>query len=69
MARINSHNTVFSTEVGVKSAETNYETLQKNKIFKLVWQIMLFMKQIFLSRCFDLDLIIFLLKAPIAGVI
>lgn len=31
MARINSYNTTFSTEVGVKSAETNYETLQKNK--------------------------------------
>lgn len=31
LARVNSHNTVFSTEVGVKSAETNYETLQKNK--------------------------------------
>lgn len=31
MALVNSHNTIFSTEVGVKSAETNYETLQKNK--------------------------------------
>jgi len=35
MARLNSHNTIFSTEVGVKSAETNYETLQKNKDIQL----------------------------------
>lgn len=35
MARLNSHNTIFSTEVGVKSAETNYETLQKNKNIQL----------------------------------
>lgn len=31
IARINSHNTLFSTEVGVKSAETNYDNLLKNK--------------------------------------
>lgn len=35
MARLNSHNAIFSTEVGVKSAETNYETLQKNKNLQL----------------------------------
>lgn len=35
MARINSHNTTFSTEIGVKSAETNYEALQKNKNIQL----------------------------------
>ncbi len=31
ITRINSHNAVFSTEVAVKSAENNYETLEKNK--------------------------------------
>jgi len=33
--RINIDNAKFSTEVGVKSAETNYETLQKNKDIQL----------------------------------
>lgn len=69
VTKINTENAKFSTEVGVKSAETNYETLQKNKDIQ-IWMARNAVSeanlayQDALSRFDNLSV-----KAPIAGVI